>query len=516
MSLVKRSRQRAAKYLRPEARGAETDSLSMAGWPRIGGILAIAVVLGLAAAERAGLISVFDFWFASICASAAAIGAMPIVHKAWTTHAAQRCAEFVNTNHYQALCEAVGELIMHHDANGQVLSVAGEGGRNFQIDSKNLLGLGFFDRVHVEDRAEFLRAINSTLCGEETGQATLRLRTDAFGRLRKGFDEPVFVWTQMRFCRLRPKLLKSGNLGQTVVISITRNLSDVREFQQRLEAARAEAALAISLKDRLLANVSHELRTPLNAILGFSEILSDSQLSPTDPEKRLEYARIVHSSAEHLLSVVNLVLDMSKIEAGKFEILPEPFEWEPLVKDCCDMLRLRAESGRIALDWVGCNRPTELIADKRACRQILLNLLANAVKFTPPEGRVAVGAYVADSAIHIHVSDTGIGIAAQDLPRLGEPFFQVRSNYDRSYEGAGLGLSLVRGLVGLHGGTLRLESSPGAGTRVTVTLPLDCRGAGGGSPQLETFASLSAACERSGPVSPGCTSSIEREERKIA
>src|ERR1700722_5118102 len=183
------------------------------------------------------------------------------------------------------------------------------------------------------------------------------------------------------------------------------------------------------------------------------------------------------------------------------------------------MLRLRAGKGKVDLVRAETDFLVELVADKRACRQILLNLLANAVKFTPPEGRVAIGAYVVESVIHIHVSDTGIGIAAQDLPHLGEPFFQVRSNYDRSYEGAGLGLSLVRGLVGLHGGTLRLESSPGAGTRVTVSLPLDCRSApcaGGGAPRLETFASLSAGGEPSGPLSAESISSFEREERKIA
>jgi cell cycle sensor histidine kinase DivJ len=265
--------------------------------------------------------------------------------------------------------------------------------------------------------------------------------------------------------------------------------------------------------------VSHELRTPLNAILGFSEILGDAKLAPPEPAKRIEYARIIHSSAEHLLSVVNLVLDMSKIEAGKFEILAEPFELEPLVKDCCDMLRLKAENGKVGLVRAETDFLVELVADKRACRQILLNLLSNAVKFTPPEGRVAIGAYVADSMIHIHVSDTGIGIAAQDLPRLGEPFFQVRSNYDRSYEGAGLGLSLVRGLVGLHGGALWLESSPGVGTRVTVRLPLDCRsiaGPGRGAPRLETFASVSARAERKDPIFDNSESAFATEERKIA
>lgn len=183
------------------------------------------------------------------------------------------------------------------------------------------------------------------------------------------------------------------------------------------------------------------------------------------------------------------------------------------------MLRLKAENGEVGLDRVESDFSLEVVADKRAFRQILLNLLSNAIKFTPPGGRVAIGASVVDSMIHIHVVDTGIGIAAENLPRLGEPFFQVRSDYDRSHEGAGLGLSLVRGLVGLHGGTLGLESSPGVGTRVTVRLPLDCRSvpvAGGGAPRMETFASVSDGADRNPPLVGASGSAFAPEERKIA
>jgi len=423
-----------------------------------------------------------------------------------------------NSLRFQALSALAGDLVMEHDANGRVLAVCGEAQQYFQIDAKSLLATGFFNRLHVMDRPEFRRAFDSAMRGD-TASAALRLRTGAEQRSPGGFDEPVFVWVVMRIRRVRPLLSEAAHQPEPSIITITRDVSDSMETRRRLEAARAEAALAISMKDRLLANVSHELRTPLNAILGFSEILSDVELSPADPAKRLEYARIIHSSAEHLLSVVNLVLDMSKIEAGKFVILPEPFELEPLVKDCCDMLRLRAENGKVALVRAESDFSLELVADKRACRQILLNLLSNAVKFTPPEGRVVIGAAVVESMIHIHVSDTGIGIAAKDLPRLGEAFFQVRSNYDRSYEGAGLGLSLVRGLVGLHGGALCLESSPGVGTRVTVKLPLDCRAAPvatGGAPKLETFAANSASSDRWGAPFQSSPEMFRAEERKIA
>jgi len=519
--LIKRSWRHLAELLRSRPRDGETDSISSARPPILESLFAGAVVLGLAIAERVGLIG-GHAWFVAACVSACLLCApLMIDRRSGKPTGRQGGVRFGSPDHFQALCEAVGDLIMEHDSSGRVLSVGCEDRRHFQIDAKNLLGTGFYRRIHVTDRTQFLRALASAAEDGTTASATLRLRSGAFQRSAAGaagFDESVFTWVEIRFRGL-PQPLEAGRQREAVVLSVTRDVSAATEVRQRLESARAETALAISLKDRLLANVSHELRTPLNAILGFSEILGDSELAPPEPAKRIEYARIIHSSAEHLLSVVNLVLDMSKIEAGKFEILAEPFELEPLVKDCCDMLRLKAENGKVALVRAETDFLVELVADKRACRQILLNLLSNAVKFTPLGGRVAIGAYVADSMIHIHVSDTGIGIAAQDLPRLGEPFFQVRSNYDRSYEGAGLGLSLVRGLVGLHGGALWLESSPGVGTRVTVRLPLDCRSVGGpgcGAPRLETFASVSPYADRKAPHFGSSGSAFGLEERKIA
>ena len=356
---------------------------------------------------------------------------------------------------------------MHHDASGNVLSVGDDVVRWLQVDSEALMGSRFLHRVHVADRPQFLHAFSCALHGEATASAVLRLRSGVVEKSAIGFSEPVFVWTEVRLHRLPGEEDEPPAPDGVAVVSILRDVTQAKDIENRLEIARAEAAVAISVKDRMLANVSHELRTPLNAILGFSEILGDPELALSEADKRREYARIIHSSAEHLLSVVNLVLDMSRIEAGKFEIAPEPFDLEALIRGCCDMLRLKAEAGHVELVRPPALGPRELVADKRACRQILLNLMSNAVKFTPSGGRVTIGLDCVNSMIHVYVADTGIGIAAEDLPRLGDPFFQAKSNYDRSFEGAGLGLSLVRGLVGLHGGALFLESAPGVGTRVT-------------------------------------------------
>jgi cell cycle sensor histidine kinase DivJ len=219
--------------------------------------------------------------------------------------------------------------------------------------------------------------------------------------------------------------------------------------------------------------VSHELRTPLNAIIGFSELLaSDICGTLPDPRQR-EYVALIHESGSHLLTVVNDILDMSKIEAGKLELVVEPFAVEDMVKATQRMVaQLAAERGLTLAAEIAPGLP-DLAADPRACRQILINLLSNAIKFTERGGRVHITAMREGGFIAIGVADTGIGIAEADVARLGEPFVQARGGYDRRHAGTGLGLSVVKGLTALHGGAMRIESRLGVGTTVTVRLPID-------------------------------------------
>jgi cell cycle sensor histidine kinase DivJ len=445
---------------------------------RFASLLAIAVLLALAGAQSAGLIGgATAMSAAGAAALAAPTGAYAALHLLGgrKMREARHRVEIANAKRYQVLSDAIGDLVMRHDAAGGVISASGDAPGLFGLATDGLLGRGFFNRIHVADRPTFLHTIGAAARRDETMTAAVRLRTGEAASSAAGCGEPFFAWAEIRVHRFSPDSTGRQDGDGAAAMSVVRNVTDAKTAEQRLEAARAEAELANSWKDRLLANVSHELRTPLNAILGFSEMLGDGELAPREPAKQREYAKIIHASAEYLLSMVNLILDTSKIAAGKFRILPEPFDIAPLIADCCDMLRLRAEAGKVELLRAPMNGAGELIADKRACRQILLNLLCNAVKFTEPGGRVTVGADIVGDGMHIHVTDTGIGIPAECLPRLGDPFFQVRADYDRCFEGAGLGLSLVRGLVGLHGGVLRLESVPGVGTRVTVRLPLVCR-----------------------------------------
>jgi cell cycle sensor histidine kinase DivJ len=375
---------------------------------------------------------------------------------------------------YYDLARTVGDLVLHHDRGGAVLFASRESEILFGLPSRELMGRGFFERIHVGDRPAFLKTIAEAARSSETITATLRLRRSSAASGQGQFDEPVFVWVEMR-ARRQGGLENDGGDREGAVVAVVRDVTRVKLREEEIERARLDALRANAWKDRFLANLSHELRTPLNAIIGFSELLGNAELCPNEPVKQREYAGIIHISGQHLLAVVNSLLDMSKIEAGSFDILPEPFELPPLIDMCCDMVSLKAMESGVELIRVYPAKLDELVADKRSVKQILINLLSNAVKFTPSRGKVTVGVRPQGNSLAIYVADTGIGILSHDLPRLGDPFFQARDSYDRPYEGTGLGLSIVRGLVGLHGGTMAVESAPGEGTCVTVRLPLDCR-----------------------------------------
>lgn len=402
--------------------------------------------------------------------------------------------------HAQILADIIGDVVLRYDASGAVISVSDSARAQFGLEPQDLLGTGLFDRVHVSDRVAYMQAIDECGSRDATVTVTLRLRSASNADAMGTYPESVFSWAEMRLHRL-PKGAMDGD--EAALVGVARNVTEAKTIESKLEAARAQAESASSWKDRLLANVSHELRTPLNAIIGFSEMLCRTDLAPGGGAKQREYAGIINTSAEHLLSVVNLILDMSKIDAGRFEISPEPFELAPLIAACCDMLRLKAEAGGITLVRAPLNCASEIVADKRAFRQVLINLLSNAVKFTPRGGQVVIGADMSGEMIHLSILDTGIGIAEDHLPRLGDPFFQARASYDRLYEGTGLGLSLVRGLVSLLGGSLLVESAAEVGTRVTVRLPVDCRSyqrGDGPLPRIETAPRLTLPAGLSKPT----------------
>ena len=256
----------------------------------------------------------------------------------------------------------------------------------------------------------------------------------------------------------------------TLLVASVRDASEQMVRERRLEAARLAAEQQNAGKSRFLANMSHELRTPLNAIMGFSDIMRQRLFGPLG-DRYAEYSELIHESGTHLLELINDVLDMSKIEAERFELSIETFDARDAVQAVLRLMRGQAERAGVHLRSVLPAAPLHVDADRRALKQIALNLISNALKFTPRGGSVTVTVQGAGDILEIVVADTGVGIAGDDLERLGRPFEQAGDAEQRA-EGTGLGLSLVRAFARLHNGEMTLESSMGEGTSVTIRLPV--------------------------------------------
>ncbi|MDP6345669.1 MAG: ATP-binding protein, partial [Alphaproteobacteria bacterium] len=257
--------------------------------------------------------------------------------------------------------------------------------------------------------------------------------------------------------------------GGTVTVHV--DITDLKAREDELKLARDEAQGANRAKSEFLALMSHELRTPLNAILGFSEILREESFGPHHDKRYVEYAQNIFDSGSHLLRMITEILDLSKIEAGKFELYPEEFELAQPFEDIRRIMGHTAQGADLTLTVEPADGLRPIYADLRAVRQMLINLVANAVKFTPPGGRVTVSARQTEDETEITVVDSGVGIAEADIPRVLEPFSQVDGPMNRRHEGTGLGLPLVRSLMQLHGGELRIDSMVDAGTTVRLLFP---------------------------------------------
>ncbi|MDP1873003.1 MAG: ATP-binding protein [Phenylobacterium sp.] len=263
---------------------------------------------------------------------------------------------------------------------------------------------------------------------------------------------------------------------QKAVVSLERSQEQLSELARKYEAEKVRAESANTAKSEFLANMSHELRTPLNAINGFSEIMVGEMFGPLGDPRYKEYCGDILSSGQHLLALINDILDMSKIEAGKMNLKFEPLTLEDVVEDAARLIRNRADSAGLAVDLEFPRDLPEVEADYRAIKQVLLNLLSNAIKFTPRGGRITVRADARPDPlgerVRITVRDTGIGIAPDDLARLARPFEQIENQHSKTQQGTGLGLALTKSLVEMHGGSLDIQSAPGEGTTVGFSLPV--------------------------------------------
>ncbi|MBN9036295.1 MAG: PAS domain-containing sensor histidine kinase [Rhizobiales bacterium] len=352
--------------------------------------------------------------------------------------------------------EPFAQALLALAPSGEIVSATQAAADALGLPVELLNGSALLDRVHVADRVAFLAASGGALRHGERRACEMRLRVAEQGRASS--------------YRLFEAEFAPASRGEARVL--LRDASALAALRDALAEAKAAADSTDVAKSRFLAAVSHELRTPLNSIIGFSDMLIHGIAGPLADERQREYVDLIRQSGGHLLSVVNAILDVSKIEAGAYGIRPEPFAVGEAVELCRSMTHQQALENGLGLIAEVAPGTGEICADRRAVQQIIINLLSNAIKFTPRGGRIVLDARRRGAWLRISVADTGIGIAEDDLQRIGEPFTQVRNDFTRQFDGAGLGLSLVKGLVRLHEGEMTIESAPGEGTTVTVLLPV--------------------------------------------
>jgi signal transduction histidine kinase len=276
-----------------------------------------------------------------------------------------------------------------------------------------------------------------------------------------------------RVLQIRRRAMPDG-----AVVSLYSDITERKAAEETMKEARAQAELANAAKSEFLANMSHELRTPLNAIIGFAEVVSSELLGPVSDQRQLEYIKDIHSSGLLLLSIINDVLDMSKIEAGKLELAPERVDLRPVIGESIRMVRERARSRALNLVTTVPEGELSVWGDERAIKQITLNLLSNAVKFSHDGGRVDIRAWLdVAGGLMLEVEDFGIGMSDEEIGRALQPFGQAMPTLTKTHGGTGLGLPIAKGLAEAHDGNLVIESSPGRGTLVRITLPQQSRSA---------------------------------------
>ncbi|MCK5284608.1 MAG: PAS domain-containing sensor histidine kinase [Alphaproteobacteria bacterium] len=279
---------------------------------------------------------------------------------------------------------------------------------------------------------------------------------------------------ETRFIRCEGRCALDEEEDVIALYGIMQDMTQRTLYEQELEAAKDAAERAYATKTQFLTNMSHELRTPLNAIIGFSEMMQRQILGPIGTEKYLEYLSGIHESGKHLLDLIGDILDMSKIEAGKYELVLEEININKILKQAAHMMEGRAHESDVTIITKQLqNENLLIVADRRAILQIILNLLSNAIKFTLKGGEINIECYEREDYIILKIIDNGIGIPANKLAQITRPFEQASSSYAREHEGSGLGLAITKELAEIHGGALRIESIIDEGTTVTIRLPID-------------------------------------------
>jgi PAS domain S-box-containing protein len=361
---------------------------------------------------------------------------------------------------YRLLAEEASDIVLVYEPDGSIYFASSALSRILHREPSDFARSKYPQVVHPED-VSTVSTLLTTPLRDETLNATYRVR----------HGDGHYMWLETTVRGIHDKT--TGELRNVIMVS--RDVSDRVLREQEIKAAQERAESANKAKSRFLANMSHELRTPLNAVIGFTDMMRQQTFGPLGNERYTEYATLIYDSGQLLLDLISDMLDMAKIEAGKLELNIENVDFNSTVDDSVRMLRDRAENSGLELALSLPKQAVFAPADKRAVKQIMLNLLTNAIKFTPAGGYVGVGVRTGDGQATISVRDTGIGIPAEDLERLGNPFEQVNGDPMLAKAGSGLGLALVRALVEEHGGSLRIESEEGVGTDVRVSFPLQAK-----------------------------------------
>jgi two-component system, cell cycle sensor histidine kinase PleC len=357
---------------------------------------------------------------------------------------------------HRLLTEQASDMISRNKADGTCVYLTRRSKQLLGYEPEELIGTRTITLVAEADRPAVSKVLSEVFRTGKPQVATYRLQ----------HKQGHFVWVETSASGI---LSNDGVIRE--IVNVTRDVTERKKAEAEIEAARERAEAASRTKSRFLANMSHELRTPLNAIIGFSDILKQEMFGAVGNPRYREYASLINESGQLLLDLIGDILDMSKVEAGKYQLHLEEIGVSDLVESCVRLVHRRAEDSNVKLVTDIPAGSLLVRLDKRAVKQVLLNLLSNAVKFTPKDGSVTLKARLDADILTLSVMDTGVGIAVDDLPRLGQPFEQANIEADLTKTGTGLGLALVKSLVQLHGGAMRIESKLGAGTTVTVTLP---------------------------------------------
>ncbi len=361
--------------------------------------------------------------------------------------------------------ELLGDGVFLFDIDGEPEFISNSLAKLFSCQKFELTGTGLFDRTHIMDRPLYLRAVSLTRMECKKQNITIRMRKDNMA-VKQSFAE--YIWVEIS---LMPIVQSDKKSAPYAIAAMFKDVSQQKsEMEELLKNKRCEKT-DLETKTQFLAMIGHELRTPLNAIVGFSDMMVN-QIGGELKSTHLEYARNISQSGYHLLDVVNGLLDMSKIEAGKFELNSKRFDLSSIVEPSIKIVSKQAQDKKIKIKMeIGKNLPL-IEADERACRQILINLLSNAIKFSQNGAQVICSIKRQGNSLVFGVSDEGIGMSKEHVSRFGEPFLQANVGFKREYEGVGLGISIVKGLVDLHHGRLIVKSKMGVGTIISVILPV--------------------------------------------